>query len=140
MTAARQRNDKSYQNHFLDWIREQPALDSWNGYRVYDLDGLVWDFKTRKLMLLETKTHGRRIHHMREHQKFTLEFLYRALIKGDEMEFVGTFLITFENTSPADGYTMVTQFNGVNWIEYKAKFDEKTFIGWLTYMLRGEVK
>jgi hypothetical protein len=45
---------------FSGWIRAN-LPDSYTGFRVSDLDFILWNCKTRSLMLLEVKTRGKKM-------------------------------------------------------------------------------
>lgn len=133
---TRQRNN-AYENQFLDWIRLQPTLDSKkHGFRCYDADGIIWNYNTKKLMLIESKTHGRKIADMRAHQKWTLEVVARSMQLSTEFTFVGLYLLTFENNSPADGGTIITHFDGQIWKEFPSVLDAGRLCFWFNYMLK----
>lgn len=40
-----------------DWVREK-LPDSYTGYMVSDVDFVLWNYKSKRVMLLEVKTHG----------------------------------------------------------------------------------
>jgi hypothetical protein len=132
MTKARYKED--YRNEYMDWIRSKVELDSSDGYRVYDIDSVLWKFDTNRWMIFETKGGGATLDSMRPHQRHTLEVLHRSLAMNKEIDFRGTFVITFQNTCPADGYSLVAKFDGEKWTRYystRYRMNEKEFLVFL---------
>lgn len=89
---------------FSGWIRKN-LPDSSTGFLASDLDFILWNYKTRKLMLLEIKTHA-------SHMKFWQSSLFGILnslinfgIKEltPPIEYKGFHCIRFENTDFTDG-------------------------------------
>lgn len=86
---------------FNNWMRE--ALpDSSTGLSVSDIDFVVFNWKTKKVMLIEAKTKNS---HPRYNQKVIFGNLNRWIMNGiDEgWQYLGFHLVTFEKTSFADG-------------------------------------
>lgn len=79
---------------FSGWIREN-LPDSATGYLVTDLDFILFNWKTKKIMLLEVKQYKKQI---RMWQKKLYQLLHTALSRGlpKDVEYLGTHLITFE--------------------------------------------
>jgi galactose-1-phosphate uridylyltransferase len=104
-----------YDNKYSTWMRQQKDINSYAGYRYYDIDGVFWNYYTKRLVIIETKTHGVTVDDMKSHQRLTLEMMTRALKTSNEFRFSGLYLFTFENTGPEDGYTLVARFDGSVW-------------------------
>jgi len=86
---------------FSDWVREK-LPDSSTGYSASDLDFILWNWKEKKVMLLEIKT---RMTMLRKGQDMMFRNISRWIKNGiDEgWEYKGFHLITFENTNFEDG-------------------------------------
>lgn len=89
---------------FSKWVRTH-CPDSWSGYMVADVDFVLWNYQTRKLMLLEEKRMNKEMSEW--HKILVKEVLHPALIKQQiegKFEYLGFHLVQFENTSFADGH------------------------------------
>lgn len=86
---------------FSSWIRSS-LPDSSTGFLVTDLDFIVFNYKTRKILLLEVKTRSANIKFW---QKSIFELLDRWLVAGIDKEwhYYGFHTLIFENTSFKDG-------------------------------------
>ena len=86
---------------FNEWVRNN-LPESNTGYAASDLDFILWNWKTNKIMLLEIKTHNRTI---KTYQKIMFNLLNKWIKKGvdDDWTYLGFHLIVFENTSFEDG-------------------------------------
>jgi hypothetical protein len=86
---------------FSGWIR-QKLPDSSTGYSVSDLDFVLWNWKTKKIMLIELKT---RNSYPRMNQKKMWHNIHKWIKNGigDGWLYYGFNLIKFENTSFDDG-------------------------------------
>jgi hypothetical protein len=138
MTKLRQRDD--YRNAYMDWIRSKVELDSGDGYRVYDVDSVIWKTDSKRWLIIESKGGGATIDKMRPHQRHTLEVLHRSLAMNKEIDFRGTWVVTFQNTNPADGWTVIAKFDGETWTRYyspRHRLNEKEFILFLVFCLTG---
>jgi hypothetical protein len=88
---------------FSSWIKKR-LPDSSTGYMVGNLDWIFWNYKTRRLILLEEKTHGAQVapwfsRMMREVFAPALQ----TFCDKEGIEFKGFHVITFQNSSPSDG-------------------------------------
>jgi hypothetical protein len=83
------------------WIRRKMP-DSKTGYWVSDLDFILYNVKTKKLMFLEVKT---RNSPPKWFQKTMWKSIHNWIRKGidDDWTYLGFNLITFENTVFNDG-------------------------------------
>lgn len=63
---------------FSSWCREQKDLDSWDGYRFYDIDCVWWNKKDKFIMLIEIKEGGS-WYNPKGDQDFTYHILEEAL-------------------------------------------------------------
>ena len=131
-------------NNFSRWIREQPDLDSSLGYRNYDLDSVLWHFRTNCWVLLEVKTNNTCLSQVPPHQLRTLETLDRAMrtysTVTHDIVYKGCFLVTLRHTSPHDGNVKIAAFDGKNWCcRYRPEdwLNEAEFIFWLQWLLVG---
>lgn len=86
---------------FSQWIRNK-LPDSKTGFTVSDLDFVIWNWKTKNLMLLEVKT---RNSNPAKWQAFMWRNIHKWIKKGIDMDwnYCGFHLIVFENTSFEDG-------------------------------------
>lgn len=84
-----------------DWIREK-LPDSHTGFSVSDLDFIVWNWKAKKVMLLELKTNnatcGKAQHMMWRNLN---QWIKTGITK--DWQYLGFNLLTFEKSSFADG-------------------------------------
>lgn len=91
---------------FSQWIRTN-LPDSSTGFLVTDLDFILFNYKTKKIMLVEVKTHGAFMK-LWQSQMFTrLSEWIEAGIK--DWQFLGFHSIRFENTSFEDGKCWLNQ-------------------------------
>jgi hypothetical protein len=83
------------------WVREN-LPDSSLGFLVTDLDFILYNFITKKAMLVEVKTRNA---HLKKWQGTIFTQLAKWIKTGidKEWEFLGFHLITFENTFFNDG-------------------------------------
>jgi len=83
------------------WIRTS-LPESKTGYLVSDLDFVLYNYRTKKLMMLELKTRNAP---PREWQKLMWQNMHKWIKKGidDDWTYLGFNLITFENTFFNDG-------------------------------------
>ena len=104
------RHDK-HGTEFGDWIRNQTELDSYKGWRNYNLDYVWWlkkDMYTPldpvNWMLLEEKRgFGTGKIPMRTDQKNTFKWLDKKILSTNDPTYKGFHLVQFENTNPEDG-------------------------------------
>ena len=139
MTFARPRLNTTYRNEFMDWIKEQENLSSWDGFRVYDIDSVLWRTSSNNWMVVETKTNLTTIDDLKPHHRKTLEVLHQSMKLNQSINYRGTWLITFQNLGPEDGYILLAQYNGSTWIKYYEKVDRlnsKQFSEFLYYLLQ----
>jgi len=86
---------------FSSWIRKK-LPDSSTGFSVSDLDFILWNWKTNKVMMLEIKT---RNSIPRAGQKIMWQNINQWIKNGidDDWTYLGFNLIQFENTNFNDG-------------------------------------
>jgi hypothetical protein len=86
---------------FSQWIRTK-LPDSSTGYSASDLDFVLWNWKTNKVMLIEVKT---RMAKPRTGQKMMWSLIDKWIRKGIESDwkYLGFHLVQFENTIFEDG-------------------------------------
>ena len=86
---------------FSQWIRKK-LPDSSTGYCVSDLDFIVWNWKTKEVMMLEIKT---RNSYPRPFQKIMWLNIHNWVLNGitKEWNYYGFHLIQFQNNSFTDG-------------------------------------
>lgn len=86
---------------FSQWVRTN-LPDSSTGYCASDLDFFLWNWKTKKVMMLEIKT---RNSYPRRWQDIMWNNISKWISKGidDDWTFYGYHLIQFENTCFSDG-------------------------------------
>ena len=77
-----------------NWIRNK-LPDSSTGFMVSDLDFILYNYKTKKLMLLEIKQYGKQIPTW---QRNLFNILHHALQIGlaSDIEYLGFHLVRFE--------------------------------------------
>lgn len=86
---------------FNSWVRES-LPDSSTGFLVTDLDLILFNYKSKRIMLLEIKTHGSV---MRYWQKRFFQNLDRWLSVGIDLdwEYKGFHTVQFESSDFKDG-------------------------------------
>lgn len=94
---------------FSSWIRNK-LPDSSTGYAASDLDFMLWNWKTKKIILLEIKTRCS-IPRKNQHEMFKL--INKWMVNGIDNEwlYLGFHLIQFENDENFD--------NGKCYLDYK---------------------
>ena len=85
--------------YFSQWIRKK-LPDSYTGFRVTDLDFILWNEATKQVILLEIKSKQAKL---KPYQHRMWGHMNRWLINGCDWEYLGFHLVTFENTSFEDG-------------------------------------
>ena len=93
---------------FSQWIRKK-LPSSYIGFMVTDVDFFIYNFITKKLLILEVKTRNKKIN---KWQRIFYEHLNRWIKKGIDADWAykGAYLIKFENTSFDDGRVWFTSF------------------------------
>jgi hypothetical protein len=89
---------------FSGWVREN-LPDSYDGFRVSDLDFILANVKTKKIMLLEQKIYAGKT---RNWQKELFSYVNRWISTGIEnenpdWEYLGFHTVVFEKTFPENG-------------------------------------
>lgn len=86
---------------FSQWIRLK-LPDSASGFSVSDLDFILWNWKTKKIMLLEIKTRSAK---PRYNQRNMWKLIHKWIKNGidTDWKYLGFNLIVFEHTSFEDG-------------------------------------
>lgn len=87
--------------NFSKWVREK-LPDSSTGFLASDLDFILFNYKTKKIMLLEIKTRNKEL---KTWQKILFDNLDKWLKKGIDIDwlYLGFHTIRFENTFFNDG-------------------------------------
>lgn len=106
---------------FSSWVRIN-LPDSSTGFCASDLDFIFWNWKNKKVMLLELKTRNSK---PRPFQKLMWQHLNKWIKNGidQEWEYYGFHLIVFEKTNFDDG---LCYLNG-------NKITEKDLINFLSF-------
>lgn len=86
---------------FSGWVREN-LPDSSSGYMASDLDFIFWNYKTKKVMLIEIKTRSANV---KTWQKTMWSNINKWLKNGidNDWTYLGFNLIQFEKTNFDDG-------------------------------------
>lgn len=82
------------------WIRTA-LTDSKDGLTVHDVDFVLYNYKTKKIMIIEEKTMSEGVTFS---QKDVINIIHRALQKGlgEEYTYLGYHLITFKGRDFSD--------------------------------------
>lgn len=92
---------KRYDNHSTEfglWLREQSKIDSCLGFITTNIDYIWKNYKTGKWMIIEEKRHNSK---PKDWQIKIFDMInWCAKYHKD---YLGFYIITFENTSPEDG-------------------------------------
>jgi hypothetical protein len=122
MTRQEQTNKRSL--IFSGWIREKLPNSS-TGFCVTNQDWVLWNWKERKLMFLEEKTHeGELANWFKRLIKDVLHPAITNYAKQNEIDYKGYHLIQFENEGPNDGkilldYREVTEQELIDFLSMK---------------------
>ena len=116
-----ERNDNA-STEFGLWIRKQKDVDSYKGFRAYNIDFVWWfkkgyDKEPTAWMLLEEKRYNSKL---RPDQHLTYEWLHKKISKLKDKTYKGFHLIQFEKTNPEDGKIFLNkkEINKVELIEF----------------------
>lgn len=108
---------------FSNWIRSK-LPDSSTGFSASDLDFMLWNWKTKKIIFLEIKTRNSK---PREGQKKMFQLINKWMFRGIDKDwtYLGFHLIQFENDENFD--------NGKCYLDYKeiSEIDLITFLSLL---------
>lgn len=88
---------------FSGWIRNKLPNSS-TGFCVTNQDWVLWNWRERKLMFLEEKTHTSDIANW--FKRLIKDVLHPAILKyskENEIDYRGYHLLQFENEGPEDG-------------------------------------
>lgn len=91
---------------FSGWIRRM-LPDSSTGFLVSDLDFILWNYNTRRLMLIEVKTRGAKMRFWQEGLFNTLDQILTIGSSTAGVDYLGFHCIRFENTTFSDGRCMI---------------------------------
>ena len=89
------------QKFLSDWVRFNHP-DSDNGFMVSDLDFVIYNYKSKKIIFLESKTYNKQISNW---QRKLFEMLNRWIKNGTDEGYqnLGFHLVTFEKSGFNDG-------------------------------------
>lgn len=92
---------------FSKWVREN-LPDSDTGFLVSDIDFFMYNYKSKKCMLIEVKTHKA---HVKTWQYKMYQLLEKWIVNGitDNWIFYGFHILRFENTCFTDGKCMLDE-------------------------------
>jgi hypothetical protein len=91
---------------FSRWVREN-LPESKSGFMVTDVDFFIYNYKTKKVAIVEVKTHESNI---KTWQKIFYKNLVKWIKTGCQQtgwKFMGIYLIQFQNTCFDDGWCKV---------------------------------
>lgn len=122
-------NKTQPRSEFLNWIRYQSKLasDKTHGFVVSDIDTMIFNYVSDKIGYFELKSNNAPI-------KFAQQqglCKQHRLMDGEE-DYVGTYLIQFENDSPEDGKTTVSKCDGKSFNKYKEFNSGEEVVNWIT--------
>ena len=86
---------------FSKWIRKN-LKDSYDGYRCYDIDFVLWDKNKKQIRIIELKSFNKEL---KSDHKLMLNLFHKQFIKGMDKGWIykGLHLITFEKNNFKDG-------------------------------------
>lgn len=95
----------THSTEFGLWIREQKELDSYRGFRNYNLDMIWWlkngfNKEPERWMLIEEK---RYMAECKGDQSLTFKWLHEKLCELNDATYCGFHVLQFEKTNPDDG-------------------------------------
>jgi hypothetical protein len=100
ITTRQLENPRFFTTQFMDWLRHRHRLDQSLGYVVSDLDCIIRNYKTGRMLMLEEKC---RMAKPSYGQQTTLEIVHRAMEAAYPEKYAGLWLLQFEKEYPADG-------------------------------------
>lgn len=100
MTCPERTNTRSLE--FSKWIRNLHP-DGRNGFIAANIDWVIWNWKTRKIMFIEEKTHNGKLNGWAKHLLYDLNKVFEVGCKNCNITYLGYHLVQFENTCPKDG-------------------------------------
>ncbi len=109
---------------FSNWIRTVDALKSSDGYIATNVDFMWRNYKTGEWMLIEEKRHGSRPAHW---QMQCFQTIDKAC--SSDPNYLGFYLVVFENTLPTDGWVEVVRVS--DGLEWRPSADQ--FVRWLSF-------
>ena len=87
---------------FSEWVRENlPNSDT--GWVTSDIDWYMFNYKTKKCCIVETKTRNANLTYTQEQMYSNISKWIGEGSKKDGWNFIGFFLVKFENTFFDDG-------------------------------------
>ena len=96
---------------------------------ISNIDFIICNYKTKKFIMVELKTHWKR---MEQRQRWLYNMLHKRLMKGNDLDdrtFVGTYLISFMGEDFTDQVW-------IKWTDIKRKqIDEETLRSTLYYLI-----
>ena len=90
---------------FSSWVREK-LPDSKTGFMVTDLDFILYNYKTKKLMLVEVKTRRASMKKWQANIFSMLDKIIKLGTEKAEIKYYGFHCIRFEHTSFENGRCM----------------------------------
>ena len=98
---TRKENTFKRDNYFSSWCREK-LPESKTGFMVSDIDFILYDYKFKRIMLIETKCMNTEI---KTWQKNLFKNINKWIAKGidDDWKYDGFHLLVFENTNFSNG-------------------------------------
>jgi len=136
MTISRQQEAPS---KLLEWIRNNDSLDAHIGYRLYDIDSVMFNVTTNKYIMLELKCENKM---PSPHQILCLSVLDDSLKLNKKIDYQGCYCVSMGHDLPNNGsvniYKMIDgKFEKELKIELSLESDEK-FLAWIESKLLGE--
>jgi hypothetical protein len=122
MTRQEQTNKRSLA--FSGWIRNK-LPDSATGFCVTNQDWVLWNWKERKLMFVEEKTHtGELAPWFKRLIREVLDPAIKKYAEDNEIDYRGYHLLRFENEDPTDGkifldYREITEDELIDFLSMK---------------------
>lgn len=129
MTIDRQQEAPS---KLMEWIRNNNGLDAHKGYRLYDVDGVMFNVTSNKYIILELKCENKL---PAPHQVLCLSILDDSLKLNTKIDYQGCYCISMGHDLPKNGSTNIYKMiNGKFEKELKielSKESEDKLIGWI---------
>ena len=92
---------------FNNWIRNQ-LPDSCTGFSVSDLDFIVWNYKTRRVLMLETKTRESELRPFQDNMFSNIDSWIRRGVTAN-WTYHGFYLLQFTDTDFNDGLCFINE-------------------------------
>lgn len=116
---------------FSKWIRNQ-LPDSCTGFSVSDLDFIVWNYKTRRVLMLETKTRESELRPGQGNMFSNIDSWIRRGVTSN-WTYHGFYLLQFTDTGFNDGLCFINEIrHGVTGCDNRVEVSQSQVVEFLS--------